>query len=93
MVVRYFEVSNSWKPGSAKLNTMSFIFWMFSPMASTSMPTFCLNCSVRGFEAAAGAGGGGCCAAGSETVSAIAAPMSDSSRDVRMKASRGMARL
>ena len=43
MPTRYFEVSNSWKPGSAKLNTMSFIFWMFSPIASTSMPTSRLN--------------------------------------------------
>ena len=40
MPVRYFDVSNSWKPSSAKLKTVSFIFWMFSPIASTSMPTF-----------------------------------------------------
>ena len=39
MLVRYFEVSNSWKPGSAKLNTMSFHCWMFSFIASTSRPT------------------------------------------------------
>ena len=86
--MRYFDVSNSWNPGSAKLNTMSFIFWMFSPIASTSRPTSRLNWSVRGFEGAAGAAGAGCCAAGSETVNAIAAPINSSKRDLRIKASK-----
>src|SRR5947209_7827729 len=72
--VRYFVVSYSWKPSSAKLNTVSFIFWMFSPIASTSMPTFCLYCVSCGLAGVAAAGGGVCGAcAPSETVAMNAA--------------------
>src|SRR6185436_16389826 len=87
MPVRYFEVSNSWNPGSAKLNTMSFIFWMFSCMASTSRPTSRLYWSSLGFGGAAGAlagaAGGGCGAAVSDTDTAAMQAIR-TSRDVRM---------
>src|SRR4051812_18012307 len=74
MPVRYFVVSYSWKPSSAKLNTVSFIFWMFSPIASTSMPTFCLYCVSCGLAVGADAAGGVCGAcAPSEMVAMTAA--------------------
>ena len=76
MPVRYFDVSNSWKPSSAKLNTMSFIFWMFSPHRvdfQADVALVLIELRVRGAAAAARAGcGGGCCGERvSETVIAI----------------------
>ena len=67
MPVRYFVVSNSWKPGSAKLKTMSFMRCRSSFWPSTSRTTSRLFCSSFGFGGAAGraacAGAAGCCAA------------------------------
>src|SRR5205807_2566441 len=54
--LRYFDVSNSWNPGSAKLKTVSFMRWMSSRIPSTSSDTSALYLSNVGFGAAFAAG-------------------------------------
>src|SRR3990170_1815097 len=52
MPVRYFTVSNSWKPGSAKEKTISTISWIFFAMPSISLAASALSrssCGVLGY--------------------------------------------
>src|SRR3954447_5556818 len=98
--VRNFVVSNSWKPSSPKLKTESFHFWMFSCIASTSRPTFCLFCCACGDVAPvaigpvlAGSGAGWPRCAPSETVISATVARAiprviGSTPDARLNASR-----
>src|SRR6185436_11987994 len=57
--VRYFDVSNSWKPSSAKLNTWSTICCVWTRIASTSAAASFFSSSTRGGPGGVGAVGCG----------------------------------
>src|SRR6266508_3742708 len=97
MSVRYFDVSNSWNPSSAKLNTWSFMRARSSRMLSTSRPTSRLYCPSFGFAGGAAGfaadcgGDAGVCGAGEalrETVTTTANTIVNG-RNVRINTSPG----